>query len=212
MITMQANKSTAAGDTNRFEGEPGTYIFTLKEIIVDEGHEYDDHDKKFPQARFVWEDADGDTFSDSFVRVPLGFRLNDKAKWTNRLSALVGRPLTDEDAGKLLLDLGDDVSSYDDLCALVAETLDTGRGAFARVTELTFEGQSLFGRQAQLTLGMNAKGYNTCAAAGASPLPSAGGKKKKGAPDEVVVTPEKKVEPILKGAAKKGESTSPIGY
>lgn len=210
-IPMQSNKGSANGDTNRFEGDPGTYIFTLKEIVIDEGSDFEDRSKKFPQARFVWEDGDGDTFSDSFVRVPLGFRLNDKAKWTNRLSALVGRPLTDEDASKLLLDLGEDVGSYDDLAALVGETLDTGRGAFIRVTELSFEGQTLFGRQAQLNLGVNAKGYNTCAAAGASPVPGSGGKKKKAAP----VADEDDAEPevlLTEPPKKKGESTSPIGY
>lgn len=211
MIAMQSNKNADA-DTTRFEGDPGTYTFGLKEIIIDEGHEYDNHDKKFPQARFVWEDADGDTFSDSFIRVPLGFRLNDKAKWTNRLSALVGRPLTDEDAPRLLLDLGEDVGSYDDLAALVGEMLDTGRGAFIRVTALTFEGQTLFGRQAQLNLGVNAKGYNTCAAAGASPVPGSGGKKRKAGTDDSSPAPEAKAEPLLKTAAKRESTTEAIGY
>lgn len=183
-IQIQSNKSTGSSDTNRFEGDPGTYIFTLKEIVVDEGSDFEDRTKKFPQARFIWEDADGDTFSDSFVRVPLGFKLNDKAKWTNRLSALVGRPLTDEDAPKLSIDLGDEIGSYDDLAHAVGEVLDSGRGAFIKVAALTFEGQTLFGRPAQLTLGVNPKGYNTCAAGGATPVPSAGGKKKKAAPVE----------------------------
>ncbi|QLG11762.1 hypothetical protein HLB42_21660 (plasmid) [Deinococcus sp. D7000] len=184
-MAIQMQSSTGpSSDTNRFEGDPGTYVFTLKEIIIDEGSDFEDRSKKYPQARLVWEDADGDTFSDSFVRIPLGFRLNDKAKWTNRLSALVGRPLTDEDAAKVSIDLGPDIGSYDDLCAAVGETLDNGRGAFLKVEALTFEGQTLFGRQAQLTLGVNARGYNSCAAAGASPLPSAGGKKKKAAATE----------------------------
>lgn len=179
-ISMQSSNNRS-NDENRFEGDPGTYVFALTAIIIDEGSEFDDKSKKFPQARLIWEDADGDTFSDSFVRIPLGFRLNDKAKWTNRLSALVGRPLTDEDAKRLSIDLGDYILSYDDLAAAVSEVGDNGRPAFIKVTALTFDGESLFGRQAQMTLGVNAKGYNTCAAAGASPLPSAGGKKKKAA-------------------------------
>lgn len=183
-ISMQSSTGAGSSDTNRFEGDPGTYVFTLKEIIIDEGSDYEDRTKKYPQARLVWEDGDGDTFSDSFVKIPLGFRLNDKAKWTNRLSALVGRPLTDEDASKVSIDLGPDIGSYDDLCAAVGEKTDSGNGAFLRVLALTFNGETLFGRAAQLTLGVNAKGYNTCAAAGASPLPSAGGKKKKAAPAE----------------------------
>ena len=180
-IAMNPNKDKS-GDTNRFEAEPGTYTFTLKEIIIDEGTDFDDKSIKFPQARFVWEDADGDKFSDSFVRVPKGFQLNDKAKWTNRLSALVGRPLTDDDAHLITLDLGEDIDSYDVLCEAVAEKQDNGRSAFLKVLELKFDGQDLFGRQAQLTLGLNAKGYHTCAAAGAAPMPSTAGKKKKAAP------------------------------
>lgn len=179
-ITMQSSKgSNTSGDTNRFEGDPGTYTFALKEIIIDQGTDFEDRSKTYPQARLVWEDSDGDTFSDSFIKIPLGFRLNDKAKWTNRLSALVGRPLTDEDAARVSIDLGDDIGSYDDLAAAVNEKNDNGSPVFIRVTALTYDGQSLFGRQAQLTLGVNAKGYNTCAAAGATPIPSANGKKKK---------------------------------
>ena len=181
-IQMQSSKGQSSSDTNRFEGDPGTYVFSLKEIIIDEGSDFDNKSKTFPQARLVWEDADGDTFSDSFVRIPLGFRLNDKAKWTNRLSALVGRPLTDEDAARVSIDLGPDIQSYDDLAAAVAEVTDSGRKAFIRVEALDFDGESLLGRAAQLTLGVNAKGYNTCAAAGASPMPTAGGKKKKTGP------------------------------
>ncbi|GGM39674.1 hypothetical protein GCM10008956_15150 [Deinococcus arenae] len=178
-ISMQSSKGQSSGDTNRFEGDPGTYVFTLKEIIIDEGSDFDDKTKTFPQARLVWEDQDGDTFSDSFVRIPLGFRLNDKAKWTNRLSALVGRPLTDDDAARVSIDLGPDIQSYDDLAAAVGEVTDSGRKAFLKVLALDFDGETLFGRAAQLTLGVNAKGYNTCAAAGASPMPTSGGKKKK---------------------------------
>lgn len=207
-IKMQSGKGQQSGETNRFQGDPGTYIFALKEIIVDEGSEYEDKSKKYPQARFVWEDADGDTFSDSFIRIPLGFRLNDKAKWTNRLSALVGRPLTDEDAARVSIDLGDDIQSYDDLADAVSEVTDSGRGAFLKVLALDFEGQSLFGRQAQLTLGVNASGYNTCAAAGASPLPSSGGKKKKAAPVE---DPEQLMD--APPAARKNNTTDPaFGY
>ena len=210
-IQMQSNKSAGSSDTNRFEGDPGTYIFTLKEIIVDEGSDFEDRTKKFPQARFIWEDADGDTFSDSFVRVPLGFKLNDKAKWTNRLSALVGRPLTDEDAPKLSIDLGDEIGSYDDLAHAVGEVLDSGRGAFIKVAALTFEGQTLFGRPAQLTLGVNAKGYNTCAAGGATPVPSAGGKKKKAAPVEVEEEAEQLLD-VPPANRKRNATTEPLGY
>lgn len=190
-MPIQMQKSSGpAGDTNRFEGDPGTYIFTLRDIVIDEGSDFDDKSKVFPQARMVWEDADGDTFSDSFIRIPLGFRLNDKAKWTNRLSALVGRPLTDDDAARVSIDLGDDIGSYDDLAAAVHEKTDSGRGAFIKVAALEFDGQSLIGRQAQLTLGVNAKGYNTCAAGGATPIPTGGGKKKKATGDaELLMTP-----------------------
>lgn len=168
-IAMQSNQSAAQG----FEAEAGTYIFKLVGITVDEGSEYEDKSKTFPQARFVWEDDEGDRFYDSFVRIPLGFRLNDKAKWTNRLAALVGRPLGDSDAPKLLIDLGDSVGSYDQLAQVI-------KSGSLEAKELSYDGQSLFGRQVQLTLGTNARGYNTCGAAGASPLPNNGGKKRKG--------------------------------
>ncbi|MDP9764901.1 hypothetical protein [Deinococcus enclensis] len=177
-IQMQSDRP-ASTDTNRFEGDPGTYKFKLAEIVIDQGSDFEDKTKTFPQARFVWEDEDGDRFSDSFVKIPLGFRLNSKAKFTNRLSALVGRPLTDEDAHLLSIDLGPDINSYDDLADAVAEVTDSGRPAFVRVVALDFDGQSLIGREAMLTLGVNAKGYNTCGASGAAPIPTGAGKKKK---------------------------------
>lgn len=177
-IQMQSDRP-ASTDTNRFEGDPGTYKFKLVEIVIDQGSDFEDKTKTFPQARFVWEDEDGDRFSDSFIKIPLGFRLNSKAKFTNRLSALVGRPLTDEDAHLLSIDLGPDINSYDDLADAVGEVTDSGRPAFVRVVALDFDGQSLFGREAMLTLGVNAKGYNTCGASGAAPMPTGGGKKKK---------------------------------
>ena len=178
-IQMQPDRTASSNDANRFEGDPGTYKFKLVEIIIDQGHDFEDRSKTFPQARFVWEDEDGDRFSDSFIKIPLGFRLNSKAKWTNRLSALVGRPLTDDDAALISIDLGPDINSYDDLAAAVNEVNDNGRPAFVRVTALEFGGESLFGREAMLTLGVNAKGYNTCGASGAAPMPTGGGKKKK---------------------------------
>lgn len=178
-IQMTVNKGSAEGAEGRFEAEPGTYVFTLKEIVIDQGSDFEDKSKTFPQARLVWEDADGDRFSDSFVRIPKGFQLNDKAKWTNRLSALLGRPLTDDDAPLLTIDLGEDIQNYDDLCDAVADKFDNGRPAFLKVLALEFDGKSLIGRQAQLNLGQNAKGYMTCAANGASPMPNAAGKKKK---------------------------------
>lgn len=191
-IQMQSDRPANTGDTNRFEGDPGTYKFKLVEIVIDQGSDFEDKTKTFPQARFVWEDEDGDRFSDSFIKIPLGFRLNSKAKFTNRLSALVGRPLTDDDAYLMSLDLGPDINSYDDLAEAVAEVTDTGRLAFVRVTALDFDGQSLLGREAMLTLGVNAKGYNTCGASGAAPMPTGSGKKKKapeGSPAPLMDTP-----------------------
>lgn len=203
-ITMQSDRP-ANTDTNRFEGDPGTYKFKLVEIVLDQGTDFEDKSKTFPQARFVWEDEDGDRFSDSFIKIPLGFRLNSKAKFTNRLSALVGRPLTDEDAHLLSIDLGPDINSYDDLAEAVAEYTDTGRPAFVRVAALTFGGEDLFGREAMLTLGVNAKGYNTCGASGAAPMPTGGGKKKKAA---------EQPELVAAGApARKNATTDPeFGY
>lgn len=188
-ISMTANKSTGESAEGRFFADPGTYVFQLREIVIDEGSDFDDKSIKFPQARIVWEDADGDRFSDSFVRIPKGFQLNDKAKWTNRLSALVGRPLTDDDAPLLTLDLGEDIGNYDDLCDAVAQKLDNGRPAFLKVLALEFDGQSLFGRQVQLTLGVKGD-YMRCAANGAAPMPNAAGKKKKAtAPAEAETDP-----------------------
>ena len=191
-IQMQPDRPAASADTNRFEGDPGTYKFKLVEIIINQGRDLEDRSKTFPQARFVWEDEDGDRFSDSFIKIPLGFRLNSKAKWTNRLSALVGRPLTDDDAHLLSIDLGPDINSYDDLAEAVDEVTDSGRPAFVRVVALDYGGESLIGREAMLTLGVNARGYNTCGASGAAPIPTGGGKKKKAAAEAepLMATPQ----------------------
>lgn len=179
-MTMNPSKGNE-GNEDRFQADPGTYQFTLVEIVIDQGTDFEDKSIKYPQARLVWEDADGDRYHDSFVKIPKGFQLNDKAKWTNRLAALVGRPLTDDDAMRFNLDLGEEINSYDELCQAVEEKQDNGRPVTLKVLALDFEDVSLFGRQALLTLGTNAKGYNTCAANGAAPLPSTGGKKKKAA-------------------------------
>ncbi|GGN32385.1 hypothetical protein [Deinococcus daejeonensis] len=195
-IQMQSSKGQQ-GDANSFQADPGTYVFRLVEIIFDEGSDYEDKTKKYPQANFIWEDEDGDRFRDSFLRVPLGFRLNEKAAWTNRLAALIGRPISqDEDAPKISLDLGPDINSYDDLAAAVGEVNDNGRPAFIRAVALDFEGESLIGRQAQLTLGWNAKGTHLkCAAGGAAPMPTSGKKKRTaaaGEPDQLLNPPPRK--------------------
>lgn len=176
-IDMSMSKGGST-DSNQFEADPGTYQFRLVEIIIDEGSDYEDKTKKFPQAKFVWEDADGDRFYDSFNKVPLGLKLNEKAAWTNRLSALVGRPLTTDDRVQLRFSTPY-VTNYNELAAAVSEKRSDGGGAFVKA-EVAFEGQPLIGREALLTLGWNAKGTHLkCAAGGAAPVPNAGGKKKR---------------------------------
>lgn len=165
------------GDTDRVTFDPGVYVFTLESILIRLGKAYES-DETYPEASFRWKDGDGDTFNQSFVKVPKGLKLNEKAKWTGILGALVGRPLTDEDA--FGIDLGDDISGYDDLDAAVREKTDNGGTRTVKVLALEVDGQSLFGRSAQLNLAINDKGYNACK--GVTPLPSAGGKKKGAAP------------------------------
>lgn len=175
-ITFSAQNT--AGESARWE--PGTTEFQLQSIEITETSNFE-KTEKFPAARFVWADADNDVFYDSFVKIPLGFRLNDKAKFTNRLSALVGRPLKDEDAVRLRIDLGDDILSYDDLAAAVRGGT---RQVVVHALEFAEDGvnfESLLGRKALLKLGVNDKGYNTCAAGDASPVPRAGGTKKRNA-------------------------------
>lgn len=171
-------------DANQFEADPGTYQFKLVEVVIDEGSNFE-KTENFPVARFVWEDAEGDRFPDSFIKVPLGLKLNEKAAWTNRLSALAGRPLTEADRVQIRFS-SPYVRTYDELAEAVKE-VENGRKAFFKA-EFLFEGQPLIGREALLTLGWNAKGTHLkCAAGGAAPVPNATGKKKR--PAEQVAAP-----------------------
>lgn len=181
MSTKQGNP----GETSTFDADPGTYKFKLVEIIINEGSNFE-KTEHYPVAKFVWEDEEGDRFYDSFNKVPLGLRLNEKAAWTNRISALVGRPLSEADDGKCQVRFNSQfISSYDDLAEAVKDKNDSGRGAFFKA-DVLFEGQSVLGREALLTLGWNQKGtHMKCAAGGAAPVPgAAGGKRKKPAPAE----------------------------
>jgi len=170
MAMIGFNTSTNTGDYTLFN--EGVTVFTLEGIHIKVATEFEAPYDPYPAATLVWVDPEGDKFYDSFVKVPIGLKLNDKAKWTKRLGALVGRPLKDDDVSKLGIDFGDDISNYDQLF----EAVKAGRTV--EVLALEFEGQSLFGRQAQLNLTVTQDGkWNRCAAGDATPMPRAGGGK-----------------------------------
>lgn len=67
----------------------------------------------YPHFRFVYKDAEGDTFQTQPIRFPKGFQYNDKAGFWKHVGALFGRALTEEDTEAVEIDLGPEYDSWE---------------------------------------------------------------------------------------------------
>jgi hypothetical protein len=95
-MALPTSKQTSQSEFTPFE--PGTYTVKLKRIALDifaeyETKEFNNGDGLRYQGCVLYWDIDGEEYRENFIKVSM----NDRAKFYNRLCALVGRDLSDED-------------------------------------------------------------------------------------------------------------------
>ena len=181
--------------TSDFEAyEAGPYEVTLKALELDTDTEYQT-DLRYQSAVFHWDMGDGEEFRERFVKVSL----NPRSKFFNRVSALLGRPLTEDDDVEWELnefaikdaDLDEYRGKQDtdpDSSVIADRYVKTGEnrtGIQGKVDTLAINGGNIIaGPACILTLEVNDKGYNRAGASAASAIPvkKAARKKPAGAP------------------------------
>lgn len=190
---------------NTFEAiEPGNYEVRLTSLYLDTAKEYmtDDLNEgeglRFQAAELTWDFGDGLTWTEKFVKVST----NEKAKFYNRICALLGRDLTGEDeiGWKLAKDTLSNLP-IDEYFRPDKDDAEKGHvkdkwfiagdtkfeGVKGNVIELTVNGENLIGKSCMLELGINKKGYNTAKAAAATTLPKKPAARKAAAPAGIPV-------------------------
>jgi len=174
---------------NTFETiDPGNYEVRLKGLYLDTAKEYmtddlnDGEGLRFQAAEFTWDFGDELTWTEKFVKVST----NEKAKFYNRICALLGRELTAED--KIGWDVAPDAARNLPLDAYFKPDEDdaekghvkgkwfisgdtTFDGVKGNVLALTINDENLIGKSCMLELGVNKKNYNNAKAAAATTLP-----------------------------------------
>jgi hypothetical protein len=156
MIT--AVKSAGGGDN---QWGDGAFVFKLMGAEAVMGKKFGT-DEAVPQIELTWEDDDGDGFAEKFINIPAGFGLNDKSKLIERIASVLGRSATalcDDEEGQLGYDFGPGINSFDDLFNALA-------GGRKIRTGITYNGESIYGKSATLTLETSEKGYVKVRAAG----------------------------------------------
>lgn len=169
--------------------EAGNYEARLTALFLAPATEYMTKDTfnegeglRFQAAELTWDFGDGITWTEKFVKVST----NEKAKFYNRLCALLGRELTAED--EIGWDLAPDIKRnlpLDDYFKPDKDDPEKGHvkgkwfvagdtkyeGYEGNVIALKVNGENLIGKSCMLELGVNAKGYNTAKAGAATTLP-----------------------------------------
>lgn len=169
--------------------EEGNYHARLKAITLQVDSEYETKEKFnggdglcYQAGTMIW-DVDGEEFEDRFIRIST----NEQAKFYNRLSALIGRELTETDKlewkinkkadTKIALDQYYRASKDDPANGIhknqwvVTSDEPLYEGIEGYVDDLLINGESVLGRECLLQLGKNKKGYNVADSSAASPLP-----------------------------------------
>ena len=72
-------------------------------------------DQPYPHFRFIYKDAEGDIYQTQPMRFPRAFQFNEKAGFWKHVGALFGRPLAEEDAGAVEIDLGPGFDTWEDV-------------------------------------------------------------------------------------------------
>lgn len=184
--------------------EPGNYEVRLKGLYLDTAKEYmtddlnDGEGLRFQAAELTWDFGDGLTWTEKFVKVST----NEKAKFYNRICALLGRELTTADTiGWNLAPDAQQNLPLDNYFRPDKDDPEKGHvkdkwfvagetkfdGVKGNVIELTVDGENLIGKSCMLELGINKKGYNTAKAAAATTLPKKPAARKAAAPAGIPV-------------------------
>ena len=127
-------------------------------------------DCRYQAVELSWSiEGSSKPFVERFVRVTL----HPKGTLYNRISALIGRDLTEDDVIDWIV--ADDaqvdaqVDVYDRDTLEVMDTEDTG--VVGELDDLTVNGSTVLGLPCLLKLTISGNGYNRCDSSGASPLP-----------------------------------------
>lgn len=135
--------------------DPGTYPMTLKGARIYRDWDFE-KTKLQVKLDLIWdsgmvgENDDGDEVDimvyDSFIVLSL----NEKANLVKRLAALLSNDFNPAEAKVNL-----EIEGYDDL-----EALPTREESRANVNRFEINGESIFGKQALVEVGLNKNGYN----------------------------------------------------
>lgn len=161
--------------------EDGTYPVTLKAARMYKNNEYgkdpDDPANLMVQIGLIWdtglvvENDDGEDVEAVIFDDWIRFSLNEKANLVKRLAAIMGAGF-DPETAKVRLELEDGITSLDDL--------PYWREQKVGVTTFELNGETVFGREALVTIAANDKGYSKVT--NISSPPKAGGGKAKARP------------------------------
>lgn len=169
--------------------EEGNYQARLKAITLQVDSEFDTKEKYndgdglcFQGGTMVW-DVDGEEFQDRYIRIST----NERAKFFNRLSALIGRDINDTDVlewkinkkaeTKIALDQYYKASKDDPATGVkkgqwvITDDEPLYEGIEGLVDDLLVNGESLLGRECLLQIGKNKNGYNIADSSAAAALP-----------------------------------------
>lgn len=200
-MALPTSKQQASGEYTPLDA--GTYQAALRKIRLEVCTEFNTgsfnggEGLRFQGATLEWGIED-DTFTERFVKVST----NERAKFFNRISALLGRDLTEDDeitwkinpAARRDATLDNYFKASEDS----DETGDDGEPKFKKgdwvlkghsqdgvigdLDDLLINGESIIGRECLLVVKVNDKGYNRAEAGAASPLPKTRRPKPQGMP------------------------------
>lgn len=166
--------------------EPDNYEVGFKRLVLTTEKEFqteafnNGEGLRFQAAEFTW-DVDGEEWTERFVKVST----NENAKFYNRITAVFGRKLTEEDviawgvndAAQKNLPLDDyykapeDDPENDIKKGQWVHKGESFTGIEGPVDSLTINGEELIGKRCLLQIDVNDKGYNRAKAQAAAPLP-----------------------------------------
>ena len=149
----------------------GTYPATLTSAKLHINREYQS-DCRYQAIALTWSiEGSRDAFVEKFVRLTL----HERGTLANRLAALLGRPLTKDDAidWRLADDAQTDaeIDRYDKDLLIVEATERVG--VVGDLEQLLINGEPMIGRSCMLSVTLTADGWNRCSANGASPASQA---------------------------------------
>lgn len=163
---------------NKFE--VGTHVLELAGASFDVGTPHPKYVKagKTPkecayiQVTLYWNDEEGNTLYDSFLKVIDGMQMSTDAKYKSRfqkrLEQLLSTQLKDEDGPRLEVKV-DFVDSWDDLKAELLKEDENGDFGRANIESISWDGHKLFGHKWIVSVQENSRGYTEVVSVAALP-------------------------------------------